>query len=97
MEAVVSYIRRPGTLHQAGLVCPFGENYFRLQFRDTQEYKMKKLVLASAMALASVALIAGPSLRAQENSGQLTIQDPAEFNAYQNAITQTEPATKATA
>lgn len=58
---------------------------------------MKKLVLASAMALASVALIAGPSLRAQENSGQLTIQDPAEFNAYQNAITQTDPATKAPA
>jgi hypothetical protein len=58
---------------------------------------MKKLVLASAMALASVALLAGPSLRAQENSGQLTIQDPAEFNAYQNAITQTDANAKATA
>lgn len=58
---------------------------------------MKKLVLASAMALASVALVAGPTLRAQENSGQLTIQDPAEFNAYQTAITQTDPATKASA
>ena len=58
---------------------------------------MKKLVLASAMALASVALIASPALRAQDNSGQITISDPAEFNAYQNAVTQTQPAAKAAA
>jgi len=58
---------------------------------------MKKLVLASAMALASVALVAAPALRAQDNSGQITIQDPAEFNAYQTAVTQTNPATKASA
>lgn len=59
---------------------------------------MKKLVLASAMALASVALVAAPTLRAQENnSGQITIQDPAEFNAYQTAVTQTDPAAKSSA
>lgn len=58
---------------------------------------MKKLVLASAMALASVALIAAPTLRAQENSGTIQIQDPAEFNAYQTAVTQTNPAEKASA
>jgi hypothetical protein len=56
---------------------------------------MKKLVLAFAMALASAALVAAPALRAQDNSGQITIQDPAEFNAYQTAVTQTDPATKA--
>lgn len=58
---------------------------------------MKKLVLASAMALASVAFVASPALRAQDNSGQITISDPAEFNAYQNASTQSEPAAKAAA
>ncbi|MFP5249873.1 MAG: hypothetical protein ACLGP3_08605, partial [Acidobacteriota bacterium] len=59
---------------------------------------MKKLVLASAMALASVALVAAPALRAQaSNSDQITISNPAEFNAYQNAITQTDPTAKASA
>lgn len=58
---------------------------------------MKKLVLASAMALVSVALVASPALRAQDNSGQITISDPAEFNAYQNASTQSDPAAKASA
>jgi hypothetical protein len=57
---------------------------------------MKKLVLASAMALASMSLVSSPALRAQD-SGQITIQDPAEFNAYQNAITQTDPSQKAAA
>ena len=51
---------------------------------------MKKLVFASAMALASMSLVSTPALRAQD-AGQITIQDPAEFNAYQNAITQTDP------
>ena len=58
---------------------------------------MKKLVLASAMAMASIALFASPAMRAQDNSGQITIQDPAEFNAYQQATTQTDPAAKAKA
>ena len=57
---------------------------------------MKKLVFASAMALASMSLVSTPALRAQD-TGQITIQDPAEFNAYQNAITQTDPGQKSTA
>ena len=36
---------------------------------------MKKLVFASAMALASVSLVSTPALRAQDNSGQITISD----------------------
>ncbi len=58
---------------------------------------MKKLVVASAMALASVSLVSAPALRAQENSDQITIQNPQEFNAYQQASTQTDPAQKAAA
>ena len=58
---------------------------------------MKKLVLASAMALASVAFVSSPTLRAQDNSAQITISDPAEFNAYQNASTQSDPVAKASA
>jgi hypothetical protein len=52
---------------------------------------MKKLVFASAMALLGMSLVPAPALRAQDAS-QITIQDPAEFNAYQNASTQTDPA-----
>jgi hypothetical protein len=61
---------------------------------------MKKLVVASAMALASVSLVSAPALRAQDNSSQsnqITIQNPQEFNAYQQASTQTDPAQKAAA
>ena len=54
---------------------------------------MKKLLLASAMALVSFAFVTAPTLRAQD----LTIQDPAEFNAYQQASTQSAPAAKAAA
>ena len=52
---------------------------------------MKTFVFASAMALASMSLVNTPALRAQDSS-QITIQDPAEFNAYQNFTTQTDPA-----
>lgn len=55
---------------------------------------MKKLVLASVMALTSVSLVTAPALRAQ-GSDQITIQNPAEFNAYQTASTQTDPKAKA--
>ena len=56
---------------------------------------MKKLVLASAMALASLSLVSTPALRAQDSS-QISL--PADqYNAYQNAITQTDPAQKAAA
>jgi hypothetical protein len=53
---------------------------------------MKKLVFLSVMALASISLVYAPTLRAQDS---ITIKDPAEFNAYQNAITQTDPKAKA--
>jgi len=52
---------------------------------------MKKLVLAAVMALVSLSVVTAPTLRAQD-SGQLTIQNPAEFNAYQTASTQSDPA-----
>jgi hypothetical protein len=39
---------------------------------------MKKLVLASMMALASISLVPAPTLRAQD----ISIKDPAEYNAY---------------
>ena len=58
---------------------------------------MKKFFLASAMALAFIAYVAAPALRAQDNSGTIQIQDPAEFNAYQQASTQTDAAAKASA
>jgi len=55
---------------------------------------MKKFVFAFAMALASISLVSAPTLRAQD-SDQITIKDPAEFNAYQMATTQTDPKAKA--
>src|ERR1035438_4533081 len=55
---------------------------------------MKKFVLASVMALASISLVSAPTLRAQD-SDQITIKDPAEFNAYQMATTQSDPKAKA--
>jgi hypothetical protein len=55
---------------------------------------MKKFVYVSLMALASLGLLIAPTLRAQD---QITIKDPAEFNAYQNATTQTDPKAKAAA
>jgi hypothetical protein len=54
---------------------------------------MKKLFFASVMALASISLVSAPALRAQD----LTIKDPAEFNAYQMATTQSDPKAKAVA
>src|SRR6266700_3278838 len=58
---------------------------------------MKKLVFASVVALASVGFVAGPALRAQDPGGQITIKDPAEYNAYQMFSTQTDPKQKASA
>ena len=54
---------------------------------------MKKLVFASVMALASLSLVFAPTLRAQD----LSIKDPAEYNAYQMATTQSDPKAKASA
>ena len=57
---------------------------------------MKKFVFASMMALASMTLVIAPKLQAQD-SGQITIKDPAEFNAYQMFSTQTDPKAKISA
>src|SRR6202051_2760750 len=57
---------------------------------------MKKLVFASVVALASMSLVYAPTLRAQD-SNQITIKDPAEYNAYQMATTQSDPKAKAAA
>jgi tetratricopeptide (TPR) repeat protein len=54
---------------------------------------MKKIVLASVIALASISLFPAPTLRAQD----ISIKDPAEFNAYSQATTQTDPKAKAAA
>ena len=58
---------------------------------------MKKIVMATVMALASVSVFVAPTLRAQDNSGTIQIKDPAEFNAYQLFTTQTDPKAKAAA
>jgi len=58
---------------------------------------MKKLVFATAMALTGMSLVSTPALRAQDSGQNIQIQDPAEFNAYQTASTQTDPAQKCNA
>jgi hypothetical protein len=65
---------------------------------------MKKVVVASVLAVATgiayclpaaLALDDGQTQGAQ--SGQITIKDPAEYNAYTNAVGQSSPAAKASA
>src|SRR5580698_10188716 len=59
---------------------------------------MKKLVFASAMALAGMSFVSVSALRAQDGGqGTIQISNPAEFNAYQQASTQSDPAAKAAA
>lgn len=67
---------------------------------------MKKLVIASVALIGlGTSLIAGfPAVAqtagqggAQSNCQQITIKDPAEYNAYTNAISQSSPAAKAQA
>jgi tetratricopeptide (TPR) repeat protein len=57
---------------------------------------MKKIVLASVMALAVISLVSAPTLRAQD-AGTITIKDPAEYNSYSQATTQSDPKAKAAA
>ncbi|HEY1984891.1 MAG TPA: hypothetical protein VGG85_05755 [Terracidiphilus sp.] len=57
---------------------------------------MKKLVIACVVALASMSFVSAPTLKAQD-PGQITIKDPAEYNAYQMFSTQTDPKAKAAA
>ena len=69
---------------------------------------MKKFLLASVFASASapVFMLAGFSIAAapvalaqaaQSGSDSISVKDPAEYNAYQNATTQTTPQAKASA
>ncbi len=68
-------------------------------FGNFQEYCMKKLVVVAAVAVAGISLVTMSALRAQDsgqNSGSISL--PADqFNAYQNATTQTDPAQKCAA
>jgi hypothetical protein len=58
---------------------------------------MKKFVFASVLAMASMSLVPTPTLRAQDTGGTLSIKDPAEYNAYTMATTQSDPKAKAAA
>src|ERR1700761_165443 len=63
---------------------------------------MKKVALASLLAIATSTLCATPFALAQAAAGgggaqQITIKDPAESNDYSNAISQSSPAAKASA
>jgi len=63
---------------------------------------MKKVALASLLAIATSMLCATPIALAQaaasgDAAQQITIKDPAEYNDYSNAISQSSPAAKASA
>jgi hypothetical protein len=63
---------------------------------------MKKVALASLLAIATSTLCATPFALAQAAAGgggtqQITIKDPAEYNDYSNAISQSSPAAKSAA
>src|ERR1700739_469704 len=61
---------------------------------------MKKVVIASMLVFASMVTVAVPHAYASPQSSQsdqITIKDPAEYNAYTNAISQSTPAAKAAA
>ena len=65
---------------------------------------MKKVALASLLAIATSTLFATPIALAQAAAAaggagaqQITIKDPAEYNDYSNAISQSSPAAKASA
>ncbi len=60
---------------------------------------MKKVVVASLLAFASTTLATVPAVLYAQDAGQsqITIKDPAEYNAYTNAVGQSAPAAKAQA
>ncbi len=61
---------------------------------------MKKVLIASMLAIATSALSLPPAALAQAQGSQpsqITIKDPAEYNAYTSAIGQSTPAAKAAA
>jgi hypothetical protein len=49
------------------------------------------------MALAGICLVSTPAIQALSSSQTIQIQDPAEFNSYQNATTQNDPGQKCAA
>ena len=59
---------------------------------------MKKVLYVTVLALASSAIGAAPIMQAQSAApGTLTIKDPAEYNAYNSAISQPTPQAKESA
>jgi hypothetical protein len=58
---------------------------------------MKKFLVTPILVLAALTVAVVPAILAQAPTQSITIKDPAEFNAYQNATTQTDPAAKAAA
>jgi len=59
---------------------------------------MKKFVLASLLALATILPVSVPMVYGQGTQpGQLTIKDPNEYKDYTDAIGQSTPAAKAAA
>src|SRR5215469_15729438 len=65
---------------------------------------MKKVVVASVLAVGACTAYYLPAALALDDaqnqgaqSGQITIKDPAEYNAYTNAVGQSSPAAKASA
>jgi hypothetical protein len=58
---------------------------------------MKKVVFASMLVVATMLPAVAPTVLAQDQSSSITIKDPAEYNAYTNAIGQSSPSAKAAA
>lgn len=58
---------------------------------------MKKYLLTPVVILVGFCLVAAPRALAQNASDQITIKNPAEYNSYQNAVSQTTPQAKAAA
>lgn len=56
---------------------------------------MKKFVFASVLAMACISLVYTPAMWAQASDSTISIKDPAEYNAYQMASTQTDPKARA--
>ena len=58
----------------------------------------KKFLYVTVLALAGSAMSAAPMMQAQSaGSGTITIKDPAEYNAYNSAISQPTPQAKESA
>ena len=58
----------------------------------------KKFLYVTVLALAGTAMSAAPMMQAQSaGSGTITIKDPAEYNAYNSAISQPTPQAKESA